>query len=459
MIWVCAAAGLQLLAGCVGVESTPQRPDRSPWQSETPQVAVRTLVPAPTDTTAAAYPVDLEPTVTAQLPAYPAAKSEYPLLGMTAAALRDCALTPGLAGCGGQGQALTGRLAITDQSIPRVAVLDLGGGKAWQVPFHPESMQWSPAGSMLLLRHDTEGGPQHQLWNAAGERLADPPGDALLRWQRPAKLLAQDTLVTSDGYEFRLELAAGPRWVLHALSASEGRVLTIDERPADRQYLLLDRAPGDGRLLAQTYFPTNLGLASGGELILIDPKDGKVQPLGISAPLGSTASLEWSPAQPGLLAFLSSGAEPGMTTLALLDFSTLALRQPLPQGIQISSLAWRPDGEQLAFAAEPLPGVITAAEQDNYPATGIYLLDPAGGSVENPVQFPTGAGEGWVRWTADTKVLLYAVVLRDAQGSASIEVHAYGTADQSDTLLVSPIPLAAGARARIDWQSIIAYSP
>ncbi len=403
------------LAGCIGVKSTPVIDQPASRRTVTPQIAVRTMVPVGTNTVgptapipaATAYPLGEGLAGEVETTAYPyPVEGQGPALsGIYAAAFHDCARTPGLAGCGQDAFALSGRLALNDRSAVRVVVLDLASGAGWQVPYHPETLEWSPAGEKLLLEHQTEGGAEHQLWSAEGQRLDDPQGDALLSWQPSSLLAEQNTLsTTADGSEFRLELAGGARWLLHArLGGGEEQTLPVDENPADRQYLLLDRVPGDGRLLAQRYYPTNLGLSAGAELILIDPSSGKVEPLELSAPLGKGASLAWSPAEPALLAFLSSGAEPGMTGLTLFDFATGERRDPLPAGVQVYALDWRPDGKQLAFAAEPLAGAISVTGQQAFPAAGIYLYDPQTGAVSSAEMFPTGLGEGWVRWTGTAR--------------------------------------------------------
>jgi len=454
---------LLFLASCAGVESTGQVATPTAGQTIAPPVDISTRSAAATTTVTLTpgHPAALEPTITAQLTGNPTMKSEYQASGIAAEPFNDCARTPGLAGCAGEPLPLTGRLAVYDSSVPRVIALDLASGAGWQVPFHAEALEWAPTGSMLLLRHDTEGGPQYQVWSAAGERLEAPSDNPLQRWQWPAKLVGQDTLeIPADGSEFRLELATGPRWVLHArLGYGEERELVIDPQPADKQYLLLDRAVGDGRLLAQAYYPTNLGLSTGGELLLIDPSDGKQQGLEIRAPLGQAASLSWNPTQPTLAALLASGAEPGMTTLALVDFSTLEKRSPLPEGVQVSSLSWSPDGRQLAFTAEPLPGILSSAAQETYAKAGIYLLDPQSDAVRNLLSFPDSAAGGWVRWTTDGKSLIYALALLDPTGKTSIEVHAYEPAGSLACVLIQGLPLSGGARERMDWQQMIAYGP
>lgn len=459
------------LAGCFGIKSTPLINPPPPAPAATAQVAVRTLVPEATDTAALAatipaatvYPLGEDLGGGVEPPAYP-----YPVQGAgettggnSAAAFHDCVLTPGLAGCGQAAFALSGRLALNDRSAVRVVVLDLASGAGWQVPYHPENLEWAPAGDKLLLEHQTEGGAEHQLRNAQGQQLVSPQGDALLTWQGPDLLAEQNTLVGSaDTSEFRLELAAGLRWLLHArLGGGKEQTLPVDENPADRQYLLLDRVPGDGRLLAQRYSPSNLGLSAGAELILIDPSTGKVEPLNLSAPIGKAASLAWSPAEPALLAFLSSGAEPGMTGLTLYDFAKGERRDSLPAGVQVYALDWRPDGKQLALAAEPLAGVISVTAQKIFPAAGIYLLDPQTGAVSSAETFPTGSGEGWVRWTADSKALIIAQVRRDSAGVPTVDVRALNLDSRREVLLASGLALADGISARVDWHSLLDYAP
>jgi Tol biopolymer transport system component len=148
-----------------------------------------------------------------------------------------------------------------------------------------------------------------------------------------------------------------------------------------------------------------------------------------------------------------------MTTLALVDFSTLEKRSPLPEGVQVSSLSWSPDGRQLAFTAEPLPGILSSAAQETYAKAGIYLLDPQSDAVRNLLSFPDSAAGGWVRWTTDGKSLIYALALLDPTGKTSIEVHAYEPAGSLACVLIQGLPLSGGARERMDWHQIIAYGP
>jgi dipeptidyl aminopeptidase/acylaminoacyl peptidase len=234
--------------------------------------------------------------------------------------------------------------------------------------------------------------------------------------------------------------------------------MTVDPQPADRQYLLLDRIPGSEKLLVQSYFPTNLGMAAGGSLLLIDPQTEKIQPLGVDAPLPPAANLAWSPSQPSLLAFTAAGAQPGLSILTLFDFKTMNLMQPVPHGIQVNSLDWHPDGLRLAFAAEPIPGVTAAADLKTFPASGIYLYDTRSGKVNLTLHAPEGVSIGWVGWSADGKSLLYGRISRNAAGKTQGEVHAFALESQRDTILLNSIELSPGHLSPAVWQNILSYS-
>jgi dipeptidyl aminopeptidase/acylaminoacyl peptidase len=454
------------------VVQSPLQPTQTPWP--TGQIAVRTLVPAKTDPPgklalplgATDYPAPQETAAVPGSPAYPypisspnpATQGLQPGASPNAAAFHDCVRTPGLPGCDHQALPLTGRLALIDQSAGRTVVLDLSTGKGWQTRSYT-GISWSPDASQLLAWQTNDGGQQNDQWSASGEYQAANPQDQILAWQQDGSLAPRDTLRYPDGTAYQLTRSADDKVLLRIHpSAGQESTMTVDDQPADRQYLLLERIPGTENLLAQSFFPSNLGTSAGGSLLLIDPQKEKLQPLGVDAPLPPEANLAWSPAAPMLLAFTASGAEPGMAILSLYDFATMNFSQPLPDGVQVSSLDWRPDGKVLAFSAEPLPGVISAQDKQAYPSAGVYLYDSQTGKVSQVLLAPQDASIGWVRWSADGSILLYGRLIRSAAGKPGGEVHAYALKEHRDVTLFNSLTLAQAPQSQAPWQMILSYA-
>jgi hypothetical protein len=461
-----------LLSGC-GPNVVVQSPIQATTTPRpTGQVAVRTLLPAATlmpgksglPLGATVYPAPDGSGSTGESQAtiypypYPAAQAPQEKSSLASAPFHDCARTPGLAGCDPQALILSGSLALIDHASGRLVVLNLSSGKGWQARAY-KGLAWSPDASQLLVWEINEGGQQDYLWGADGVYQPDFSQDQILSWQPDGTLAPRDLLRYPGGAEYSLELSANNQVLLHIHpAAGQDQTMTVDDHPADRQYLLLERIPGSEHLLAQSYFPSNLGVSAGGSLLLIDPAKGKVQPLGVDAPLPPEANFAWSPSQPALLAFTASGAEPGMTILSLYDFTTQNFSQPIPRGVQVSSLDWRPDGKRLAFAAEPLPGAISAADLAAFPTAGIYGYDPQSGKVSPLLQAPQGVSIGWVRWSADGKSLIYGRLARNAAGKTLGEVHAFGVDSQRDTLLFNALELSQGPLSTRPWLNILSYA-
>lgn len=456
---------LFLLTACTPNAVVVESPNQLlPTVLPTGPEAVRTLLPVPSRTLAqpeTAYPVATEQDRISGPPAYPYPDPQGLLENhaVTPAPFQDCARTPGLAGCDPQALPISGRVALSDRAAARLVMLDLANGKGWQSPGIVDGLAWSPAGDQLLSWHDSEGGRANALWNANGAPGQAALSDEILRWQADGTLAQQNMLRYPGGNEYRLDLDPAKGWVLRIRSAAgEREDLVIDDWPADRQYLLLERIPGGEDLLTQSFLPTNLGMTGGGSLLRIGLQKDEVQPLGIDAPLPPAASLVWNPVQQGLLAFTASGAEPGAAVLAFFDFTSQKFNKPLPPGVQVTALDWSPDGQRLAFTAEPVAGIISAAGKEDFPAAGIYLFDLKTGQIETALLAPSGAVDGWVHWTADGRALIYGRLLRDGAGNVSGAMHLYDLETRRDTVLFDGLAISQGARVISSWQALISYT-
>lgn len=463
-------AWLVLLTGCSGpVETTAPTEAATVELAADPtpsSTAVKTLAPAETQTSSAAtdypaMPEGMEATAYPVQPVEGGPTYPYPYPEPRGAVeidpgvpFNDCARTPGLVGCDPVALPISARLAVVDRDAGRLIVIDLANGTGWQAPGQPGGLDWAAGGGKLLAWRSSEGGRESVVWSASGEVLENPGTDQVLRWQPGGDLTPLNRLTYPGGTRYRLELVDGSHWDLLVRAPDRQQItLTIDPAPADRQYLLVDSFSG-GDLLLQSYFPTNLGLASGGELLRVNPQAGTITPLGVSAPILEEARFAVSPVSPdGLLAFSASGSEPGLTRLALFDPGGQKVEFPFPEGIQSAMQDWHPQAELLLVTAAPL---LPGQDQEDFPGAGIYQFDPQSGAVTRLVATPPGAQDGAARWSSDGKVLVYGRLITSPQGNALAEVRALFIETEREVVLFKAISAPPGPGGAAQWSAIMA---
>ena len=379
--------------------------------------------------------------------------------GAAPSSYHDCARTPGLVGCDAQATPLAGRLAFADAAAGRIVALDLTGGQGWQAPLQASWLDWSPDGKALLAAW---GEQSYTVYSAQGQprdTFTAAPG-AMTRptWLADSSLSREGAVAAADGTLARLEYTPEMTWLLHIQPAQgQERVLGLEPQPTDRLYQIATWAPDGSKLLVQRYYASNSAMLLGGEVVEVDTTSGAMRSLNITAPLDPEATFAWRPgeAKPALLALIASGGPiMGARRLALLDAATGKVSNPLPEGIDVSGLDWRPDGKTLAFSAAP--GETAPAEaKEIFSGPGIYQLDPQTGAVTRLVAAPEGAIDAWPHWTADGKALLYArVITMTSSGGAMAQVRAYQ--DGRDWTVVDGLP-APGDTQGAAWASLVAF--
>lgn len=442
-------------------------------QAPTPQVATLapgvtpTVAPTLTALSATGYPAPMltTPSTSAAYPYPPAGQGQTPQgalpqnpSGAASSAFKDCARTPGLVGCSPQAAALAGRLAFVDPTAGRVVALDLQTGQGWQAPLQPAWLDWSPGAQKLLAYGEqnyavyTAQGQPVPLNNTAGVTAGAPQPT----WLADGTLSLTGAVKSADGMLAWLEYKPDMTWLLHLkLAQGAESTLPLEAQPTDRLYQMVGWVPGAQKLLVQRYFASNSAMLVGGDVLLVDIASRAVQPLNVTAPLNTGADFSWSPASGGPLAFLASGGPVMMARrLALFDPKTAALRYPLPDGVDVTGLAWRPDGARLTFTAAP--GENASAEAKKIvPGAGIYQLDLASGAVETVLADPSGAADGWPHWTADGQTLLYGRAITPASGSPTAQVRA--RQGQRDWTLVDGLPGPQDMLGAGGWRSVVAY--
>lgn len=366
----------------------------------------------------------------------------------------DCERTPGLVGCDPDSAPILARLAVSDQDGDRLVALDLANDDSWQADGQPLKLAWSPAGLNLLAWQAVEGGRELIEWNAWGQRMQAEAASQELRWQNNGLLSQDNAFETASGERYRLELTGEKGWqLLVRVPGEEPRQVTIDAQPADRQFRLIDQL-ADGDLLLQSYYPTNLGLTAGGELLRVDPRSGTVSPLGVSAPLADAEFFAVSPVWPdGPLAFSAAGGEPGMTRLALYNLATQSVDYPFPAGAQSAFQDWHPQEKLLLAVVDPLGN---AAAGGDFSAAGIYQYDPQSGKATLLVRTPQGAQDGGARWAKDGRALVYIRLTTGSGGKAQAEARGLYLDTQREVVLFRAIAAFAGRGDVVDWAAIAA---
>lgn len=440
-----AATATPTRAAVVSQTDSPAAPDTPSATAATAETtAPETVLPAGTPTaTQTALPSGWEDTLAPTL-----AKTADPNWGRP---FSDCERTPGLVGCDPDSPPILARVAVSDPDGDRLVVLDLANDDSWQAGGQPLKLSWSPAGLSLLAWQAVEGGRELMEWNAWGQRMQAETASQDLRWQSNGLLSQDNAFENTTGERYRLELVGGKGWQLAGrIPGEEPRQVTIDAQPADRQYRLIDQL-ADGDLLLQSYYPTNLGLTAGGELLRVDPRSGKVSPLGVSAPLADAESFAVSPAWPdGPLAFSAAGGEPGMTRLALYNLAAQSVDYPFPAGAQSAFQDWHPQEKLLLAALVPLGN----APGGDFPAAGIYQYDPQSRKATLLVRTPPGAQDGGARWAKDGRALVYIRLTTGSGGKAQAEVRGLYLDTQREVVLFRAIAAFAGRGGVVDWAAI-----
>ena len=370
------------------------------------------------------------------------------------APFQNCAVTPGIAGCDPQAEPFDGLLSFFDARAHRLVTLDLLTGEGWQAPSNGGWMRWSPEGDQLLVDYGMD---HYALYGRTGDLIRTFESEFTPQWLSNNQLNTgeMDIAIAEDGRKASLAYV-DEKFVLQIETAdgTVSREITLHPQPADRLYSLRSWVPGTDLLLAQTYSAGNAAITMGGQLITIDSNTGMEQDLDATAPLGTRGIFAWNPAQSGLLAFLASSSPGGLNQgqLALFDFRTGQLRYPLPDGVDVGDLEWRPDGSLLAFAVTRIdPQQGPGAPGEPFDSEGIYLLDPQTGEVQAVTNPAPNVTDRAPHWDATGQTLLFQRTVETGPAQAFSQVLAHRMRDGQESILVDG--LVGDIRLEITYNS------
>jgi len=201
--------------------------------------------------------------------------------------------------------------------------------------------------------------------------------------------------------------------------------------------------------------------ADGLELVSLNTWSERILPQGLSL-LNTQEAYAWNPAQPGLLALAEGGSRFTFEhkRLALLDVRAGQSPRYLTGEEQVVfEPSWSPDGRRLAYATLPAVGQPVDSSQDQETLLGgraIAIYDVQSGETNRLTSPGRDEIDGWPRWSADGKSLIYA---RKRLADLTTEIHRVEIGSSADTLLLSiaDTPQACH-RYGCSWEQMLAYS-
>jgi hypothetical protein len=192
-------------------------------------------------------------------------------------------------------------------------------------------------------------------------------------------------------------------------------------------------------------------------LVTIDTETGEMTDLGLTMLLTSEA-YAWRPTHPGVLA-LAAGSGRLINAnkhLAVIDVHSGDLTYLTAEDEAAFAPAWAPDGTWLAFAVMPstqqAEGDGEALERTLL-GRAITLVNPETGERHTLTQ-PGEAIDGWPRWTADGRHLLYT-----RQQAGQTEVRVVALDGSSDALLLTGLSDPTCVYGGCGWSRMLAYTP
>jgi hypothetical protein len=415
----------------------------------------------------------------------------------------DCTdIYPGLPGCQRSEPLAPGRLAYLKDWPAVPLVLDLERGTVTGLGDSQAGLvSWSPSGAFFLTRQNEEaytvyrydghpaGGvlstnpafwltpgafPGAQDWlgmpetdgsfravafdGSGEERYLLPPGSlegkVHIFWS-PEGLLAW----TPDLAELQVrgELAQE----LNVLNALTGEVTRVQLSGDVHQvyYRLLEWMPGGRYLLALRGFACDSCWDTALPLVMVDALNGKDYELDANMQL-SVEAYDWQPGEEGSL-MVAAGADdsyPNARRLAQISFSPRRqvdyLTDPELDAFEPS---WSPDGRQLAFTGLPDGRTLNDAGQyePTQPGRSIHLYDLDSGEI-HPLTQPGNAMDGWPRWSASGRQLLYARFYLD-ENVSEVRVLDLQTGQDEPLLIVRAKPDCTYTGC--SWDEWFAYTP
>ena len=287
-------------------------------------------------------------------------------------------------------------------------------------------------------------------WGSNGEVILTPSLNQL-----------QNKVSFEQGY-FSLLLQNGPNVQNMAVGGNSG---FASQDFHQTYFQVLDSVPGNSSAYELLGFLIENQCSScqmdGLELVSLDAWSGKILPLGATL-LDTPEAYAWNPAQPGLMALAEGGSRFTLENkrLALLDVPAGTLRYLTGKEQVVFEPSWSTDGLRLAFT--------TMAAREQASGSGPELEALLGGRVIAVYDMHTDATQtlthpakneidGWPRWSADGKMLLYA---RKRLADATTQVRQLDLASGDDRLVISlsGVPLACH-RIGCGWDQMLAYTP
>ena len=412
----------------------------------TATLAALTAAPAPANT------ITPQATATNPATATPAAATPAPTapVGPNVTQMApDCKLLPGFPTCG-LGLPLSGKLAIYDESLQVIQVLDFNARQDLLIKpkTGSKSLAWLDKGNFLT----TTGSDNQQTlaWvNPVTSKTPDLP---------KASPEGQPVYKATDGSTAWLEQKDG-LFIFHVRAANSDKELVwpAEPKPSDKIHELMGWAPGTTLLLAGYHFGANSMWVTGNQLYMLDSRNGTVKELPASMKLGSPFA--WHPTQAGIMAFddTKQAEIMGAARLAVLDVNNGKVTLPISDAaVSSSDPAWTPDGSAILHAAGRVGHNLLAAN-DPFALAGIYRTEWPAGTTTQITTSPQSQRDAWPQPLADGKNLLY---VRYNPATKQGEVRLAGMDGKPDMPVATALNLAPAIQPLDNfWQSVLAYTP
>lgn len=200
--------------------------------------------------------------------------------------------------------------------------------------------------------------------------------------------------------------------------------------------------------------------SDGLELVSLNSRSETILPQGLEL-LNTKEAYAWNPAQLGLLVIAEGGSRFTLEykRLALLDVPAGQFRYLTGEDQVVFEPSWSPGGRQLAYTTMLTVGQPSGSAQELEALLGgraIAIYDVQSGETNRLTSPGRDEIDGWPRWSADGKSLIYA---RKRLADLTTEIHRVEIGSSADTLLLSiaDTPQACH-RYGCGWEQMLAYS-